>query len=149
MLLSSQILLHSLTHLQLRCIEHNGVLSKVISLSATSKACCNGCVIVVCSQYSSVGYFHIHFGRLPATRISRGLLSYLLKYSFGTQYLPQINSSTKDTLALLNLLALDLPNDVVCSPCRRLHKMENLPRYNSETYIAGRTIGQYHSLRLE
>jgi hypothetical protein len=36
----------------------------------------------------------------------------------------------------------------VCVPCRWLHKMENLQRYNSTTYSVGSTIRQYNSLRL-
>lgn len=62
-----------------------------------------------------------------------------LKRNLGTQHLSRLASSTEDTLALLNLLALDLPNCVVCSACKRLHEMENLRSYNSLTYSAGCT----------
>jgi len=70
-----------------------------------------------------------------------------LKCLLGTQHFLRVTSSTKDTLALLNLLALDLPNHVVCSACKRLHNMQNLRRYNSATYSAGSTTYQYDSLR--
>jgi hypothetical protein len=71
-----------------------------------------------------------------------------LKCLLGTQHFLKVTSSTKDTLALLNLLALDLPNHVVCSACKRLHNMENLRKYNGATYSAGSTSYQYASLRL-
>jgi hypothetical protein len=70
-----------------------------------------------------------------------------LKCLLGTQHFLRVTSSTEDTLALLNLLALDLPNHVVCSACKRLHNMQNLRRYNSATYSAGSTTYQYDSLR--
>jgi hypothetical protein len=70
-----------------------------------------------------------------------------LKRLLGTQHFLRVTSSTEDTLALLNLLALDLPNHVVCSSCKRLHDMQNLRRYNSATYSAGSTTYQYDSLR--
>jgi hypothetical protein len=71
-----------------------------------------------------------------------------LKCLLGTQHFSRVTSSTKNTLALLNLLVLDLPNDVVCSVCTRLHNMENLLRYNCVTYSANSTTSQYNSLRL-
>jgi hypothetical protein len=75
-------------------------------------------------------------------------LSYMhLKCLLGTQHFLKVASSSKDTLALLDLLALDLPNQVVCSPCQRLHNMENLRRYNSATYSAGSTCYNYECLR--
>jgi len=70
-----------------------------------------------------------------------------LKCLLGTQHFLKVASSTKDTLALLNLLALDLPNHIVCYACKRLHNMQNLRRYNSATYSAGSTTYQYDSLR--
>lgn len=66
-----------------------------------------------------------------------------LKRNLGTQHLSRLASSTEDTLALLNLLVLDLPNCVVCSACKRLHEMENLRSYNSLTYSAGCTTPRY------
>ncbi|KAF7854700.1 hypothetical protein EAF04_010269 [Stromatinia cepivora] len=70
-----------------------------------------------------------------------------LKRLLGTQHFSRIASSTEETLALLNLLALDLPDQVVCSVCKRLHHMQNLLRYNSMTYGTGRTTDEYISLR--
>ena len=70
-----------------------------------------------------------------------------LKCLLGTQHFLRVTSSTEDTLVLLNLLALDLPNHVVCSTCKRLHNMQNMRRYNSATYSTGSTTYQYHSLR--
>jgi hypothetical protein len=57
-----------------------------------------------------------------------------LKHLLGPEQFSELASSTERTLALLNLLAIDLPNCIVCVPCRRLHKMENLQKYNSATY---------------
>ena len=71
-----------------------------------------------------------------------------LKHLLGTRYFLKLNSSTKDTLALLHLLALDLPNHIACSPCGRLHSMENLLRYCSVTYTADSRIHKYDSLHL-
>jgi hypothetical protein len=85
---------------------------------------------------------------LPESAVAFSLTCKHLKYLLGTRYIKKVNSSTKDTLALLNLLALDLPNHIVCSPCGRLHSMENLLRYNRATYSADSTIRKYNSLRL-
>jgi len=52
----------------------------------------------------------------------------------------------KDTFALLNLLAFDLPNHIVYYVYKRLYDMQNLRRYNSVTYSAGSTTYQYDSL---
>ena len=60
-----------------------------------------------------------------------------LKFLLGTRHFSKLTS--EDTLALLNLLAIDLPDHIVCFPCKRLHNMENLHRYNSSTYSAGST----------
>jgi hypothetical protein len=70
-----------------------------------------------------------------------------LKCLLGTQHFLRVTSSTKNTLTLLNLLALNLPNHIVCSAYKRLHNMQNLRRYNSATYSAGNTTYQYDSLR--
>ena len=67
------------------------------------------------------------------------------KCLLGAQHFLNVASSTKDTLAVLNLLALDLPNYVVCSACKRLHSMQNLQRYNSATYSTRKTSLQYYS----
>ena len=71
-----------------------------------------------------------------------------LHYVLGTQHFSRVASSTEDTIALLNLLALDLPNQVVCTACKRLHHMKNLQRYNSTTYGSGSVVNKYRSLRL-
>ena len=70
-----------------------------------------------------------------------------LKCLLGTQHFLRVTSSTKDTLALLNLLALDLPKHVVCNSCKRLHNTENLLRYNCMTYRTGSMTDKYRSLR--
>lgn len=70
-----------------------------------------------------------------------------LKCLLGTQNFLRVTPSIEDTLALLNLLALDLPDHVVCSACKRLHDMQNLRRYNSVTYSAESTTHRYDSLR--
>jgi F-box domain len=82
----------------------------------------------------------------PESAVAFSLSCMHLKYLLGTQHFLRV-ASTEDTLALLNLLALDLPNHVVCSTCKRLHNMENLRRYNSTTCSAGSTTYQYDSLR--
>ncbi|CAD6451557.1 575066a2-9553-4fd4-8098-3bb20c4bccac [Sclerotinia trifoliorum] len=65
----------------------------------------------------------------------------------GTQHFSRISTSAEGTLALLNLLALDLPDQVVCSVCKRLHHMQNLLRYNCITYGTCSTTRAYTSLR--
>jgi len=84
----------------------------------------------------------------PESVVAFSLSCMHLKRLLGTQRLSRVASSTEDKLALLNLLALDLPNYVVCSACKRLHNMQNLRRYNSTTYNAGSTTFQCDSLRL-
>jgi len=64
-----------------------------------------------------------------------------LKCLLGTKHFIELASSPEHTLALLELLALDLPNQVVCSACKRLHDMKNIRRYNSAT------AHQYSSFR--
>jgi hypothetical protein len=83
----------------------------------------------------------------PESAVAFSISCMHLKYLLGTQHFSRVTSSTEDTVALLNLLALDLPNHVVCFACKRLHKMQNLLRYNSATYGAGSTTHQYDSLR--
>ncbi len=70
-----------------------------------------------------------------------------LKRLLGTQHLLRVSSSTKGTLALLNLLALDLPDQVACSTCNRLHTIQNLRRYNNATYTAISITNRYYFLR--
>ncbi|KAM0130015.1 hypothetical protein ACHAP3_007486 [Botrytis cinerea] len=69
-----------------------------------------------------------------------------LKTRLGSRYFLEVTSSTEHTLALLNLIVLDLPDCVACPFCNRLHNMENLLRYSSMTYSAGSTICRYHAL---
>ncbi|KAF7945490.1 hypothetical protein EAE96_010257 [Botrytis aclada] len=70
-----------------------------------------------------------------------------LKEKLGNEYFLKIGSSIEHTLALLDLIVLDLPNCVACSACNRLHNMENLLRYSCITYSAGSTTRQYDGLR--
>jgi hypothetical protein len=84
---------------------------------------------------------------LPSESAVAFSLSWMhLKCLLGTQHFLKVASSSKDNLALLDLLALDLPNHVVCSTCRRLHNMENLGRYNMTTYISSHTCYHCNSL---
>jgi hypothetical protein len=86
---------------------------------------------------------------LPAESAVAFSLSCIPLYcSLGTQHFTRVNTSSQNKLALLNRLALDLPNHIVCFSCERLHNMENLCRYNSSTYGAGSTVRQYDTLRL-
>jgi hypothetical protein len=57
-----------------------------------------------------------------------------LKHSLGTDHFAKVSSSDEDTIALLTLLAMDLPDHIVCFPCKRLHSIKNFDRYNSSTY---------------
>ena len=86
---------------------------------------------------------------LPAeSAVAFSLSCMHLKRLSGTRHFLRAISSTEDTLALLNLLALDLPNHIVCSACKRLHDMHYLRRYNDANYSAGSTTYQDNSLRL-
>ncbi|TEY35161.1 hypothetical protein BOTCAL_0602g00030 [Botryotinia calthae] len=69
-----------------------------------------------------------------------------LKTRLGSRYFLEVASSTEHTLALLNLIVLDLPDCVACPACNRLHNMENLLRYCSTTYNSGSTTRQYDAL---
>ncbi|KAF7924303.1 uncharacterized protein EAE98_007354 [Botrytis deweyae] len=71
-----------------------------------------------------------------------------LKEKLGGEYFSRIASSNEHTLALLNLIVLDLPNCIACSACNRLHNMENLLRYCDITYSAESTTRRYDGLRL-
>lgn len=84
----------------------------------------------------------------PESAVAFSLSCSHLKHLLGPQQFSRLASSTEHTLALLNLLAIDLPNCIVYVPCKRLHEMENLQRYHSATYSAGSRIRQYDSLRL-
>jgi hypothetical protein len=50
-----------------------------------------------------------------------------IKRHVGDQYLAHL--SEEDTLAVMGLLAQDLPDQVACSICRKLHSMANAKRY--------------------
>ncbi|PVH84124.1 hypothetical protein DL98DRAFT_82961 [Cadophora sp. DSE1049] len=45
-----------------------------------------------------------------------------------------VSKSKDNKIAFLELLAIDFPNSIVCVPCKRLHGMENMPRYNFLTH---------------
>jgi hypothetical protein len=53
--------------------------------------------------------------------------------SLGTQQVARIRHRT-NKLALVNLLAADLPDQVACWHCIRLHKIENFRRYTHSSY---------------
>ncbi|KAE8444103.1 hypothetical protein EG329_000885 [Mollisiaceae sp. DMI_Dod_QoI] len=82
----------------------------------------------------------------PESAVALALTCKPLKRLLGTRYFQKVRSSGKATIALLELLAL--PNDIACSPCKRLHSMENMLLYNGATYSAGSRIRKYDSLRL-
>jgi hypothetical protein len=50
-----------------------------------------------------------------------------IKRHVGDQYLAHL--SEEDTMAVMGLLAQDLPDQVACSICRKLHSMANAERY--------------------
>ncbi len=87
---------------------------------------------------------------LPSSRVGLDLFlsCWHPKHLLGPRQFSKLASSTEHTLALLNLLAIDLPNCIVCVPCRRLHKIENLQRYNSASYCTSSKTRKYDSLRL-
>lgn len=84
----------------------------------------------------------------PASAVAFSLSCHQLKNIFGTRNSINLALSTEDTLALLELLARGLPNQIVCAPCKRLHAMENMYRYNSASYTCDRRTAQYASMRL-
>ncbi|KUJ12494.1 uncharacterized protein LY89DRAFT_722097 [Mollisia scopiformis] len=49
----------------------------------------------------------------------------------GTQYLENLATATCDheRLVFLNLLECDLPSQIVCTPCRKLHEIKNAKKY--------------------
>jgi len=84
---------------------------------------------------------------IPESAVAFSLTCRHFKNLLGPRCCQKLGSSNKNTQALLDLLALDLPNFVACSPCKRLHSMENIDRYNSANYGSGTTIREFHSLR--
>jgi hypothetical protein len=54
-----------------------------------------------------------------------------IKRLIGDQYLRNLAGRPADKLAFLDILALDLPDQVVCPSCQRLHTMGNAARYTS------------------
>ena len=71
----------------------------------------------------------------PHSAVALTLSCTSLKYLLGSKHYSSVNSSTSDKLALLNLLALDLPSQTVCPACKKLHDMRSLNRYNIATYL--------------
>ena len=57
-----------------------------------------------------------------------------LKHRLGTDRFSNLTTSVSNSkehnIAFLELLAIDFPNAIVCVPCRRLHGMENIQRYD-------------------
>lgn len=68
--------------------------------------------------------------RLPTVSAASFSLSCRYIYlSLGTQYLETLANSHQETLEFLHLLERDLQNQIVCYPCRRLHRIQNAKRY--------------------
>jgi hypothetical protein len=124
--------------LDLDQLEENGLPAE--NTFSLSRAAETRCVIVFHSQQSFVGYSGNIMDFLPPeSAVAFSLSCMHLKCLLGTQHFSKVTSSTRDTLALLNLLAINLPNHVVCPTCESLHNMENLSRYNKGTNYARST----------
>ncbi|TGO07246.1 hypothetical protein BTUL_0304g00050 [Botrytis tulipae] len=52
----------------------------------------------------------------------------------GTQYIDGLKTSKDDTMEFLNLLEHDLQDQIVCTFCRKLHKMRDAERYAKNSY---------------
>lgn len=76
----------------------------------------------------------------PHSAVSFFLSCWHLKDLLGPEKFSKFTSSTDHKLELLDLLAIDLPNSIVCIPCKRLHKMENMQRYNMQTQSSLRAL---------
>lgn len=50
-------------------------------------------------------------------------------FSIGNQHLKNLATSHQETLVFLNLLEQDLQNQIVCYPCRKLHKIKDARKY--------------------
>jgi hypothetical protein len=67
---------------------------------------------------------------LPASSAASFSLSCLqIERLIGDQCIKSLADSFRNTSAFLNLLERDLPDQVACSSCNKLHKMENARRY--------------------
>lgn len=74
-------------------------------------------------------------GYLPSVSAVAFSLSCMhLKCSPEPDHFAKVSSSDEDTFVLLALLAIDLPDHVVCFPCKKLHSIKDFDRYNSSTY---------------
>jgi hypothetical protein len=67
------------------------------------------------------------------SRVAWTLTCKHFKSLLGTHHFADIDSKEKK-LAVLDVLARDLPNAIVCPICRRFHYMENIARYLHCTY---------------
>ncbi|KAF5870425.1 uncharacterized protein Bfra_009811 [Botrytis fragariae] len=52
----------------------------------------------------------------------------------GTQYIDGLKTSKDDTMEFLNLLEHDLQDQIVCTVCRKLHRIQNAERYAKKSY---------------
>jgi hypothetical protein len=67
---------------------------------------------------------------LPAPSAAAFSISCMqIKCLIGDRYLRNLVGRPANKIAFLDILALDLPDQVVCPICQRLHKMENATRY--------------------
>jgi hypothetical protein len=73
----------------------------------------------------------------PESAVALSLACQGFKRRLATQQVSKSLSSMEKN-ALLNILARDLPDTVACAPCQRLHKVQNMRRYNVIPYMGGR-----------
>lgn len=52
----------------------------------------------------------------------------------GTQYIDGLKTSKDDTMEFPNLLEHDLHDQILCTSCRKLHKMREAERYAKNSY---------------
>ena len=52
-----------------------------------------------------------------------------IHFLIGTQYIQNLATLSHETLAFLNLIERDLPNQIVCNSCKKLHRMQDARKY--------------------
>ncbi|KIN03676.1 hypothetical protein OIDMADRAFT_51625 [Oidiodendron maius Zn] len=66
-----------------------------------------------------------------------------IKRLVGDQYLEHLAGSPSSTADFLSLVAVDLPSQIACASCQRLHKIKNAARYTSRDTFRSPTSACY------
>ncbi|KAH7419547.1 hypothetical protein BKA64DRAFT_716003 [Cadophora sp. MPI-SDFR-AT-0126] len=71
----------------------------------------------------------------PASAASFSLSCRQIHFSIGNRYLHDLASSSDETLVFLDLIEHDLQDQIVCSSCRKLHKIKYAKKYTQKCFL--------------